>query len=163
MLSKDITFAASGAICLHAFTFTYEHTLIDFGEPFIDVKLIPKWIKTLQKSKLNKVLEITSSKLYSCTVAPVVEEYMHRYYINQLIFKYINNNLLCTILGSIIFSAMHYRSYYTSTIKRFILINTFSGGIIYGTLYNCTNNIWTSILCHSLYNTLSYIFEYIGL
>ena len=85
--------------------------------------------------------------------APVVEELVFR----KSIRNFINNKWVYVLVSGIIFGGLHALTSITDVISLLYLIPYCSLGIIFGLLYYKTDNIFSTIIVHSIHNTLAFI------
>lgn len=85
--------------------------------------------------------------------APVVEELVFR----KSIRAFINNKWLYALVSGLVFGGLHAISSITDYLSLLYLIPYCSLGIIFGLLYYKTNNIFSTIIVHSIHNTIAFI------
>lgn len=88
-----------------------------------------------------------SNFFYVCLLTPIVEELLTRgYVLGGLYNKY--GLLVALLISSLLFALLHFNMVQT--------LSAFICGIILGALYIKTGSIFSCILAHSLYNTISF-------
>ena len=90
--------------------------------------------------------------------APFVEELIFRHSIKDAVMCYGNNKItkgLYIFLSGFIFALMHILGNATSLIDYIYLIPYMSLGIAFSSLYNKTDNIFSTIMMHCLHNTFT--------
>ena len=85
--------------------------------------------------------------------APISEELIFRKSIRDIF----NNKWIYAIISGAIFGGLHVLSSITDITSLLYLIPYCSLGIIFGLLYYKTNNIFSTIMIHSIHNTLALI------
>lgn len=105
---------------------------------------------------------IDASPLYMAfsvmVYAPIAEELVFR----KSFREFINSKWIYALVSGIIFGGLHALTSITDMISLLYLIPYCSLGIIFGLLYYKTDNIFSTIIVHSLHNTLALIL-YLGL
>lgn len=120
----------------------------------LDKFLDPIFESIFPKSEVNFQEQLDSlraapmtSFLRVCLIAPIVEEILIRGYIlGGLSNKY--GIILALLISSILFALLHFNMVQT--------LSALICGLILGILYIYTGSIFTCILAHALYNTISY-------
>lgn len=109
----------------------------------------------LQIEKLTKEVPFFISLISTGILAPVFEEIVFRFYIQDLIF---GNTILAIFISSLLFSLMHMVSGFS--ISGFL---TYMGAsVVVGVLYVLTGGILYTALMHIIVNSLAVIFMYFG-
>lgn len=85
--------------------------------------------------------------------APITEELIFR----KSIREFINNKWIYALVSGFIFGGLHAISSITDITSLLYLIPYCSLGIIFGLLYYKTNNIFSTIIIHSIHNTIVFI------
>lgn len=100
--------------------------------------------------------------VYNTVVVGISEEFFYRGYIQALLEKKYNFELvkflklnMAVILTSVMFSIGHFLTYFTV-----FSALTFFPSVIFGILKNQTNNIVASVFFHGLSNTVLYVIVY---
>ena len=100
---------------------------------------------------------INTSPLYMAfsvmIYAPIAEELIFR----KSIREFINNKWIYALVSGFIFGGLHAITSITDTITLLYLIPYCSLGITFGLLYYKTNNIFSTIIVHSIHNTIAFI------
>jgi len=91
--------------------------------------------------------------------APISEELIFRKTIREVI----SNKWLFVIISGVIFGGLHAVSSITDMVSMLYLIPYCSLGIILGLLYTKTDNIFSTIVVHSIHNSLALILYLIAL
>ncbi len=116
--------------------------------------IIPNTIstnETLVREMINKYPIFMAFEL--SIYAPITEEIIFR----KSIREYCNNKYLYIILTGLIFGGVHIISSLTSPIYLLFLIPYSALGIALGALYYKSNNLFSTIVVHSIHNTISLI------
>lgn len=85
--------------------------------------------------------------------APLTEELIFRKSIRDVI----DNRYIYAIISGVIFGGLHVISSITGAIDLLYLIPYCALGIAFGLLYSKSNNIFSTIVVHSIHNTLAFI------
>ena len=85
--------------------------------------------------------------------APITEELIFR----KSIREFINNKWIYALISGLVFGGLHAISSITDIISLLYLIPYCSLGIIFGLLYYKTNNIFSTIIIHSIHNAIAFI------
>ena len=99
---------------------------------------------------------------YSCIAASIFEEHTYGLFSNPAISTVTDNSVIRIIITALMFSFGHCIPHHTNQLKFYMMSKTFINGLIRGTLYKYTHNIWASIVCHSLNNTINTLSAYSG-
>lgn len=100
--------------------------------------------------KILKQIPITECIL-AIFIIPIIEELVFR----RSLYKGINNKYIFTIITGLIFGSTHVILSITNTIELFYIIPYTSCGIALSYIYKKTDNIYSSIVFHSLHNFIS--------
>ncbi len=83
--------------------------------------------------------------------SPIIEELVFR----KSLYKAINNKHLFAIITGLIFGATHVIFSYNSPIELLYILSYAPCGIAFGYIYKETDNIYSTIIIHSLHNAIS--------
>ena len=92
--------------------------------------------------------------------APFVEELIFRHSIKDCVLCYGDNKItkyIYIFISGFIFAAMHILGQTTSYLDYVFLIPYMSLGVAFAALYHKTDNIFSSIIVHSLHNTVTVV------
>lgn len=92
--------------------------------------------------------------------APIVEETIFRKCIKDSVLAFGDNKFtkyLYILISGLIFSSLHVLGMVTSNLDYLYIIPYFSLGALFAALYYRTDNIFSSIVMHSLHNTVAVI------
>ena len=92
--------------------------------------------------------------------APAVEEIIFRKSIKDVVLSFGNNKIckyLYVIMSGLIFASMHVLGIVTSNLDYLYIIPYLGLGSAFALLYYETDNIFTTIIMHSLHNTIAII------
>lgn len=132
--------------------------------------LIVLLVKEANANNENTVRElITKAPLYmlfSVSIyAPFVEEIIFRKSIKDIILSFKDNKLtkyIYILTSGLIFALMHIIGSSTSIYDYFFIIPYASLGIAFASLYYKKDNIFYTIMIHSMHNTLAILLYFIG-
>ena len=99
--------------------------------------------------KVAPILMLFEVSIY----APIVEELIFRHSIKNIT----SNKYFYPILSGLIFGMMHVMSSVSSLTDLLFLIPYSALGVAFACCYRKTDNIFSSIVVHSLHNTISFI------
>lgn len=104
--------------------------------------------------------------LFSVSIyAPFVEELIFRHSIKDAVLSFGDNKFfrfLYIFISGFIFALMHILGQTSSLLDYIFIIPYISLGIAFSALYNKTDNIFSSILMHSLHNTVTVILYFLA-
>lgn len=142
-VKKLIKFSILGTICCLILNFPY-------GIWLGNINLQPKEYLYF---KNHGIFSKSCFIIFLCVVFPIVEEILFRAYIYRS-FRAKYGIFKAAVLSAFLFMLLH---------GQLNIINLFIPGLVYAIVYEKSGNIWSSILTHSMNNTLWFLFIYIGI
>ncbi len=153
----------------HNFIISIKYYLIGFAIMVVSNVVIGTFINSAMPANEDSVRSMIDSypiyMIFSVGIyAPFVEELVFRKSIKDIIYSFGKNNItkyLYIFISGFIFAGLHIFGLTNSYIDYIYLIPYLSLGIAFSSLYAKTDNIWPTIIIHSLHNLMALIL-YLG-
>ena len=109
---------------------------------------MPAWLETLFDDMFGGGRGLVATVLYVVVLGPVLEELMFRGLVLHVLLRRFSP-WVAIVISSALFAAIHLNPWQASS--------AFWGGLVLGWIAIKTRSLWPCVICHALFNGLSYL------